>query len=70
MGEKHTNYTRAVAVYSTLLAALPVSTFGGYLLGSWLDAALETDPWLTVVFLLLGAVAGFHQMYRIITKLS
>lgn len=36
----------------------------GYLAGTWLDARLGTDPWLTVAGVVLGAAAGFHSLVR------
>jgi F0F1-type ATP synthase assembly protein I len=33
-------------------------------LGMWLDARLGTEPWLLLIGVLVGAVAGFASMYR------
>ncbi len=35
----------------------------GLAMGYYLDKWLDTRPWLTMVFLLLGIVAGFHSVY-------
>jgi ATP synthase protein I len=52
-----------------LLLAIPtlliVSPLGGFFLGEWLDRRFNTAPWLTIVFLLLGFVAGGRQVYLI-----
>jgi ATP synthase protein I len=57
---------RAVAVLGgagfTMAAAVAV----GALLGNWLDHRWGTQPWLLVVGFLLGTVAGFVQMARMI----
>lgn len=57
---------RAVAVLSgagfTMAAAVAI----GALAGRWLDQRLGTEPWLLVVGFLLGTVAGFIQMARIV----
>ncbi|MBF0370758.1 MAG: AtpZ/AtpI family protein [Magnetococcales bacterium] len=45
---------------SELVSAVMVGAGLGYLLDSW----LETQPWMTVVFLFLGVAAGFRNMYR------
>ena len=38
----------------------------GYFIGTWLDARWGTDPWLMVVFIVLGFVAGVRETIRII----
>jgi F0F1-type ATP synthase assembly protein I len=55
------------AEYSTLAMLLPVSTFVGWVIGHYLDQWLGTH-WLTVVFLILGSVAGFVQLIRTIMQ--
>ena len=39
-------------------------TFVGFFMGYFLDKWLQTGPWLTVVFLVLGVVAGYLNVYR------
>ncbi len=34
------------------------------LLGHWLDRKLGTSPWLLVLLIFVGAVAGFYSIYR------
>lgn len=46
---------------------LPVSTFVGYAIGYGLDRFFGTK-FLTIVFLILGTVAGFVQLYRELTR--
>jgi F0F1-type ATP synthase assembly protein I len=55
------------AQYSGLALALPASTFVGYALGHWLDGVFGTH-WLTILFLVLGSVAGFIQLIHQIMK--
>jgi ATP synthase protein I len=47
-----------------------LSTFVGYLIGSQLDKWLNTSPWFTIVFLILGIAAGFRELARIAKRLS
>lgn len=47
-----------------------ISTFVGYLIGSQLDKWLNTSPWFTIPFLLLGIAAGFRELARIAKKVS
>ena len=39
------------------------ATFIGFGMGYFLDQWFDTKPWLTMVFLLLGIVAGFRNIY-------
>ena len=43
---------------------LAISIVGMTLLGRWLDGKFGTDPVLTLVFLVLGLLAGFTGAYR------
>jgi ATP synthase protein I len=43
---------------------LAVSTVVGLLGGRWLDQKLSTEPFLTIVGLLLGVAAGFLSLFR------
>ncbi len=43
---------------------MAVATFIGWGIGYWLDMQLGTEPWLMLVFLLLGVAAGFRGVFR------
>ncbi|MDE2333227.1 MAG: AtpZ/AtpI family protein [Rhodospirillales bacterium] len=45
-----------------MASALAVGAFLGY----WLDRVLHTKPFLMVVFLLLGGVAGVRNVWRLV----
>jgi ATP synthase protein I len=49
-----------------LVSALVVGGLIGLLLDKW----LETTPWLMLLFFLLGAAAGFVNVYRTATGMS
>jgi hypothetical protein len=53
--------------YLNLALLLPISTFVGYLMGYGLDALFHTG-WLRYVFLVLGAVGGFAEAFRVLTR--
>ena len=55
------------AEYTSLALLLPVSTLVGYGIGYWLDRRFGTH-WLTILFLILGSVAGFVQLVRQIMR--
>jgi ATP synthase protein I len=40
----------------------------GALFGGWLDGKLGTAPWLMIVFLILGAIAGFRGLLRAVAR--
>jgi F0F1-type ATP synthase assembly protein I len=61
-GPKRTTAAR-FAEYTSLALLLPVSTFVGYGIGYWLGERFGA-PWLQIVFLILGSVAGFVQLIR------
>ena len=50
---------------STVGIQLVLSTFVGFGMGYFLDKFLGTFPWLTIVFLILGIVAGFRELLRV-----
>ncbi|MCK4846848.1 MAG: AtpZ/AtpI family protein [Deltaproteobacteria bacterium] len=41
-----------------------VSIIIGLIIGIYLDRYFESRPWLTIIFILLGVVAGFKNMHR------
>ena len=43
---------------------MAVATFIGWGIGYWLDMQFGTEPWLMLVFLLLGVAAGFKGVFR------
>ena len=49
---------------SSLGLTLVFSTFIGFGLGWFLDKVFKTRPFLTILLLLLGIVAGFVNVYR------
>jgi ATP synthase protein I len=49
-----------------LVASTAIGIGIGYLLDRWLG----TDPWMKVIFLILGSVAGFREMIRTANQAS
>jgi ATP synthase protein I len=60
-GDPRSGLSLALRIGVELVAALIVGTGIGLLLDRWLGTA----PWLMVVFLLLGAAAGFMNVLRV-----
>lgn len=44
---------------------LVLSTFVGFAMGYYLDKFFGTSPWLTVIFLVLGIIAGFYDLVKV-----
>ena len=64
MNEKDRRLLRTVGVLSTVGIAMVAATVIGLYIGRWLDNRFGTSPWLTALFLLLGIVAGFRNLYQ------
>jgi ATP synthase protein I len=47
---------------------LVLSTFVGLAMGYGLDSLFHTSPWLTIIFLILGIIAGFRELFRMARK--
>jgi ATP synthase protein I len=43
----------------------PVAMALGYFWGKWMDGIFGTEPWLTIIFSILGIIAGFVNLFRI-----
>lgn len=61
------NPFHALGKYAYLAALLPVSTLIGYAIGYFLDKAFHTN-FLYIVFLILGVVAGFIDLIRVLSR--
>ena len=53
--------------YSALGFILPSSVVAGWLIGGWLDQQFGTT-YLTVVFIVLGIIGGFLQIFRFLNR--
>ena len=58
-----------MANYAQLAMVFPAATFVGWLIGTGLDRWLHTT-WLYIPCLILGIVAGFVELIRILVKRS
>lgn len=54
---------KAFARVGALGIELALSVVIGLLAGQWLDGKLSTEPYLTLVGLILGVIAGFRSLY-------
>lgn len=58
MSENRMNLVKAMAFGTSIATTLAGLVGGGYLLGRFLDQRWGTQPWLQLVFMLLGLVLG------------
>lgn len=70
MRENDRRNLRNMSTASAVGIVIVVSVVIGFLLGRWLDRIFGTDPWLLLVFTILGVVAGFIEMYRMVKSIS
>ncbi|MDP1990909.1 MAG: AtpZ/AtpI family protein [Syntrophales bacterium] len=67
--DKETKQTAIqMARVSSIGIAMVIAIFGCFYLGRWLDQQLETEPFLTLLFLLIGIAAGFRNMYLLVKR--
>ncbi len=45
-----------------------LATFVGLAMGYGLDKLFNTSPWFTIIFLMLGIIAGFLELIRMARK--
>jgi len=45
-----------------------LSIFVGFGIGYYLDKFLKTFPWFTIVFLILGIIAAFRELFMLAEK--
>lgn len=62
------NRLALIGAYVTIPFALAVPPVIGWYIGKWLDGLLDTSPYLMYLFILIGFVAGFREVYSIIKK--
>ena len=59
---------KKIADLSSLVLMLPSSIAVGLFIGYLLDKALGTEPWMLLIFLLLGIASGFISLFRGLSK--
>lgn len=61
-------FFRQLLQASTVGLNLVFSTFIGLAIGYGLDSLFNTSPWLMIIFLILGIIAGFRELFKIARK--
>lgn len=69
MKRENRRYIRELAYYSSIGLSVSLSIFIGLGIGVYLDRhVFNTTPWLTLICLILGIVAGFRNIGLAIKK--
>ncbi len=67
--DKKRELYRLLGVASLIGINLVVCIFAGFAIGYWvLDKFFNTYPWFTIIFFILGMIAGFRYLFRIALK--
>ena len=64
LGPEGRKQLRQLGRLSTIGIEIALSVVVGLVGGRWLDGKLNTDPFLTVLGMVLGVAAGFWSLYR------
>lgn len=59
---------KQLGAFITIPFVLAVPPVLGYYIGSWIDEKFNTQPIFMYILIVLGFVAGFREVYRIITR--
>lgn len=68
MKEEDKGLLKTIAELSTLGLTMVFATFIGLAIGLYLDSKLNTSPWLTILFLLIGIAAGFYKVIQVVIR--
>ncbi|MDF1581368.1 MAG: AtpZ/AtpI family protein [Desulfuromonadales bacterium] len=63
MAENKRELIKSLGFLSSVGISVVASTLIGLAMGHYLDKWLGTEPWLTMIFLGLGIVSGFRNIY-------
>ena len=63
-GKKKTDYFALLGLASVMGIHLVSGVIVRLVMGYYLDKWLGTRPWLLVVFLIFGIIAGYRNMFR------
>ena len=68
MGEDNKGFLKRMVWMSSLGISMVLATFVGLYIGVYLDDKFSTKPWLTILFLIIGIIAGFRNIYTLVKK--
>jgi len=57
-------------IYSSMGLELGLSVIAGFLIGSWLDKWLKTEPFFLLIFGIAGIIAGYRSIFRLVKRVQ
>jgi len=70
MEDEQKKLYKKLARYSAIGLEMGFSVAIGVAIGYFLDRYLNTGPWLTLIFLILGIAAGFRSLFSLVKSLD
>jgi len=61
---------RQLALLSVIPAMMVVAPLVGFFIGSWADGKFGTEPFLTILGLILGFASAGKEIYRVIKRVT
>lgn len=69
MPERGSSFYSALGRLSAIIMIIPASMAAGWVLGHFVaDRYFGTSPWGGIVFMLIGAAAGFYEIIQILVS--
>jgi ATP synthase protein I len=62
--KKNNQHFESLGIASVMGLQLVSGVVVGFAMGYYLDKFFETKPWLTLIFLVFGIIAGYKNMFR------
>jgi ATP synthase protein I len=69
MNRETRRWMKELAYFSSLGLSMALSVFIGLAIGIYLDRVFDITPWLTLVFLAMGIIAGYRNIALAIKKI-
>ena len=67
---KYGQQLRSTVSYSTIGIEMGLAVGVGYLIGDYLDGRFDSAPYGLIGCVLMGSIAGFLNLYRMLKRLS
>lgn len=68
--KKNSKHIESLGIASVMGLQLVSGVVVGLAMGYYLDKYFETKPWLTLIFLVFGIIAGYRNMFRELQRIQ
>lgn len=62
------SFAQAYGIYGSAGFQMAIAVVLGVLAGRWVDQKLATKPWFLIGGVILGTIAGFVNLFRLIKR--